>query len=108
VHGFVHGTQRNGLRRGRRPSSTWTRATRSPTSARALETARDRRDGRRTAHNPEVAGSNPAPATKAEAVSRTERRPLACGWPGRMSRPGRAAGVCYSSSAVSFFGAIIR
>jgi antitoxin YefM len=31
------------------------------------------------AHNPEVAGSNPAPATKARALSRTEKGPFACG-----------------------------
>jgi hypothetical protein len=36
-----------------------------PRSAQRPETARDSRDGRRMAHNPEVAGSNPAPATKA-------------------------------------------
>ena len=35
-----------------------------PRSVRSTETLRDARDMRRTAHNPEVAGSNPAPATK--------------------------------------------
>ena len=50
---------------GRRGGLTRTLADRSVRSARSLETARDDRDRRRMAHNPEVAGSNPAPATKA-------------------------------------------
>jgi hypothetical protein len=36
-----------------------------PRSVRSDETARDGRDVRRTAHNPELEGSNPSPATKA-------------------------------------------
>jgi len=36
-----------------------------PRSARPPETVRDSRDARRMAHNPEVEGSNPSPATKA-------------------------------------------
>ncbi len=50
-----------------------------PRSPRPRETARDARDARCMAHNPEVAGSNPAPATKVEALFRTGRGPLACG-----------------------------
>src|SRR6516165_10663611 len=38
-------------------------AVRPPRSARRPETTRDRGDAHRMAHNPEVAGSNPAPAT---------------------------------------------
>jgi len=39
--------------------------------------ARDAEDARRSAHNPEVAGSNPAPVTKAwKAGSRTGSRPF--------------------------------
>jgi hypothetical protein len=63
VHGFVHETRRDDLRRGRPRGIRKTHAARAPRSARLSETARDGRDGRRTAHNPEVAGSNPAPAT---------------------------------------------
>jgi hypothetical protein len=36
------------------------------------------RDARRSAHNPEVAGSNPTPATKARGRIRIRVRPLAC------------------------------
>ena len=42
------------------------------------ETGRDTGDTCLMPHNPEVVGSNPTPATKAEASSRTENRPLAC------------------------------
>ena len=41
-----------------------TRPARRPRSPRQPETYRNAGDGRRSAHNPEVAGSNPAPATK--------------------------------------------
>ena len=64
VHGFVHETWRDAPRRGRRGGLTGTLADRSARSARSLETARDDRDARRMAHNPEVEGSNPSPATK--------------------------------------------
>jgi hypothetical protein len=40
-----------------------------PRSTQISETARDARDGCRMAHNPEVGGSNPPPATKAEGRS---------------------------------------
>ena len=36
----------------------------APWSEEIHRDAKDVEDGRRTAHNPEVAGSNPAPATK--------------------------------------------
>ena len=52
-----------------------------PRSAWPLETTRDSRDGRRMAHNPEVAGSNPAPATKAR-------------WPFLEQRKGHLHEVC--------------
>jgi hypothetical protein len=61
--------------------------------------ARDEGDARRTAHNPEVAGSNPAPATKSASQRplpipggafllclvhrRSCTRPLASAWDGR-------------------------
>jgi hypothetical protein len=41
--------------------------------------AGDGEDARRMAHNPEVAGSNPAPLPRPEALSLTEKGPLACG-----------------------------
>jgi hypothetical protein len=46
------------------------------------ETRRDVGDGgdaRRGAHNPEVAGSNPAPATMVRGLFRSRKGPLACG-----------------------------
>jgi hypothetical protein len=64
VHGIVHETRRDGVRHGRRRDLAQTRGTRWPRSVRPPETVRDGRDARRMAHNPEVAGSNPAPATK--------------------------------------------
>ena len=39
--------------------------------------AGDGGDARRMAHNPEVAGSNPAPLPRPEALSRTEKGPSA-------------------------------
>jgi len=57
-------TRRDGLRQGRRARSTRTHANRSSRSAPPPEIGRDAGDARRMAHNPEVAGSNPAPATK--------------------------------------------
>ena len=74
VHGFVHETWRDAPKRGRHGGLTRTLADRSARSARSPETARDVRDARRMAHNPEVAGSNPAPATSfRRCVSRTQR-----------------------------------
>jgi hypothetical protein len=64
VHGFVHKTRRDGLRRGRRSEPDTNARPRLPRSARQPETMRDGRDRRRMAHNPEVEGSNPSPATK--------------------------------------------
>jgi hypothetical protein len=69
VHGSVHGTQRDRLRPRRRRRSEKTLRRRPygaglPRSARWPETARDGRDTCRMAHNPEVAGSNSAPATR--------------------------------------------
>jgi hypothetical protein len=45
------------------------------------------------AHNPEVAGSNPAPATKIEALFRTGRGPLACSLVMRYVDANQHAGV---------------
>jgi hypothetical protein len=64
VHGFVHGTRRDRLRRRRRGRPRATSRANMPRSGRQLETPREGGDVRRMAHNPEVAGSNPAPATK--------------------------------------------
>src|SRR5260370_14286489 len=50
-----------------------------PRSARPPETVRDSRDARRTAHNPEVEGSNPSPATKARGPFSNRERAF-CLW----------------------------
>ena len=64
MHGFVHETWRDSLRQGRRykRGTTWRDTS---FEVNAMETARDARDTCRMAHNPEVEGSNPSPATKA-------------------------------------------
>src|SRR5450755_489885 len=62
VNGSVNGTRRDGLRWGRQPGCPETASPRLWCWAVMYETGRDGGDGRRTAHNPEVAGSNPAPA----------------------------------------------
>jgi hypothetical protein len=54
-----------------------------------LEILRDGRDGCRLSHNPEVAGSNPAPATKAQV-----KGPL-------RFRGGPFRSVCYSNGAAN-------
>ena len=48
----------------------------SPSWATTRGTCQDGGDGRRTAHNPEVAGSNPAPATKVRGPFRSWKGPL--------------------------------
>ena len=55
------------------------RAVGLPRSMPRPETARDVRDARRMAHNPEVAGSNPAPATKVKGQF-SNREPASCMW----------------------------
>ena len=55
-----------------------------PRSPRQPETHRNAGDGRRGAHNPEVAGSNPAPATRSEAPSNHGRGLLHAICHGRM------------------------
>ncbi len=59
-------TRRGGTSRDRRDGAARARApaTRSSRSPRTQETTCNLRDGRRSAHNPEVVGSNPTPATK--------------------------------------------
>jgi len=65
VHEFVHGfsgtdrAKRDGEGSGRLCAVGLPRSTRWP------ETVHNGRDARRMAHNPEVEGSNPSPATKA-------------------------------------------
>jgi len=64
VHGFVHETRQDGLRRGRRSTLEKTSGRKSAEASAMTGDSRDGGEGRRSAHNPEVAGSNPAPATK--------------------------------------------
>ena len=63
VNRFVNRTRRDSLRRGRRSRRSEMGSVRPPRSPRPPETARDARDQCRMAHNPEVEGSNPSPAT---------------------------------------------
>ena len=81
MHGFVHEMRRDRLRRGDVAAQTRIRAACPPRSLRQPETDRNAGDGRRSAHNPEVAGSNPAPATnqfrRSEASSGSGRGLLA-------------------------------
>jgi hypothetical protein len=56
VHGFVHETRRDGLRRGRPKVSAKTYVSRKPRSIRTSETGRHGRDSRRMAHNPATTG----------------------------------------------------
>ena len=65
VNRFVNRTPRDSPRRGRRSRPSETDRACPPRSPHPRETARDARDTRRMAHNPEVEGSNPSPATKA-------------------------------------------
>jgi hypothetical protein len=78
VNRFVNRTLRDGLKWGRR----WRSGTNTSRLSTEVSTVpgdgRDEGDGRRVAHNPEVAGSNPAPATKVRGRFRTRNRPLAC------------------------------
>ena len=79
MHGFVHETLRDGLRRGRpRPIGEDMHSLHAEGSAPPPETTRDGRDGRRMAHNPEVAGSNPAPAAGSSDARRGLARAAAC------------------------------
>src|SRR5438552_15978376 len=63
VHALVHETWRHRLRRGDAEDLGRLHAADLPRPARRPETARDGRDECRMAHNPEVEGSNPSPAT---------------------------------------------
>ena len=65
MHGFVHETLWDRLRWGRRRGSETISRHRSAEASSVTRDGPGRRDRRRMAHNPEVAGSNPAPATKA-------------------------------------------
>lgn len=69
VHGFVHKTRRDGLRRGRRSGRIRTPAVRPPRSARQPETIRDGRDARRMAHNPAAQGTRRPTICRAVSVS---------------------------------------
>jgi hypothetical protein len=63
VNRFVNRTLRDSVRHGRRSRRARWDLSCPPRSPRPRETVRDARDTCRMAHNPEVAGSNPAPAT---------------------------------------------
>jgi hypothetical protein len=65
---------------GRRSGTPTTRTEPTARSAGMRRNAIDTEDPRRMAHNPEAAGSNPAPATKARGRIRTRIRPLAFGY----------------------------
>jgi len=75
ANGFANETGRDGgdnARHRRRPA-------RPSPGQRDARNAGDRGDVRRSAHNPEVEGSNPSPATKARGRFRTRNRPLSIG-----------------------------
>jgi hypothetical protein len=71
AHGFVHETPRDEPRQARWSSTRTTTGDSLIEVTRTQETAWNPGDGRRSAHNPEVAGSNPAPATNS-----ASQRPL--------------------------------
>jgi hypothetical protein len=79
VSGSVNEPLRNRPNRGRWAGCWEMSDSHSPSSAATRETYRNGGDGRRTAHNPEVAGSNPAPATRPEAPSDQGRGILVAG-----------------------------
>jgi hypothetical protein len=64
VNRSVNETARDRMERWRRCGPDATSACPSVQASSTQETARDGGDARRSAHNPEVAGSNPAPAIK--------------------------------------------
>jgi len=78
-------TRGPGTRRdeGDAPSLRRPTAAHRPRSPRPPETGRDTGDVRRTAHNPEVAGSNPAPATSENGPGDTSRAVLFVRFAGR-------------------------
>jgi hypothetical protein len=74
VNGFVNETWRNG-RDGRGAMA----GTGALLVTCAVETHEATRDGDRLAHNPEVAGSNPVPATKESGPDQAKRQPASAG-----------------------------
>jgi hypothetical protein len=78
VHGFVHETRRDTPGRGRRPETPTTTSELTSRSPPRPETARDARDVRRTAHNPEVAGFKSCPRYQARGPFRSWKEPFAC------------------------------
>ena len=79
VNRFVNRTRRDSTRRGRRSRPSEMDRACKPRSPHPRETARDARETRRMAHNPEVEGSNPSPATKARGPFSNRERAF-CMW----------------------------
>ena len=85
---------------------TRTLADRSARSARSPETARDDRDRRRMAHNPEVEGSNPSPATKARGPLSNRKRASGPSFVNRFCKR-RARSRCLASTSVDNRGLVL-
>ena len=89
------------VRHGRRPTPSRTSRTRPPRSTGRPETARD---ARRMAHNPEVAGSNPAPATSLRSSRPFPDRERAFGVPGTVVKRVPRTGFARSGSETGWHG----
>jgi hypothetical protein len=79
VNRLVNRTRRDSMRRGDRADGARRDLPCPPRPRHPRETARDARDARRMAHNPEVEGSNPSPATKARGPFSNRERAF-CMW----------------------------